>query len=145
MHQDESPAAELWRRTLSQIPSVLGRLVYMASLRDPNTGLYQHFGFAQRFTDREADKTLRRSHLNTFADWLCLSLEEQKQDLERYLGSLEGSNAAIVANWTRFPPFAAFIPVQSREGERELFLTDLKIILELLRQEYSVSLPDRDA
>ncbi|MCU1257238.1 MAG: hypothetical protein JWO80_123 [Bryobacterales bacterium] len=145
MHLDESPAADLWRRTLSQIPTLFGRLVYLASLRDPNTGLYQHFGFAQRFSDREADKTMRRSHVNVFADWLNLSLEEQRGDLSRYLGSLEGEKERIVANWTRFPPFAGFIPSQAREGERNLFLDDMRIMLELLRKDYSSASSGPDA
>lgn len=145
MHLDESPAADLWRRTLSQIPTLFGRLVYLASLRDPNTGLYQHFGFAQRFSDREADKTMRRSHVNVFADWLNLSLEEQRGDLSRYLESLQGEKEMIVANWTRFPPFPGFIPAQAREGERNLFLADMKIMLELLRKDYSPASSGPDA
>jgi hypothetical protein len=145
MHQDDSLAAELWRRTLSQIPTVFGRLVYLASLRDPNTGLYQHFGFAQRFGARDADKTMRRSHDNTFADWLCFSVEEQKRDLDGYLGAKEEETSMIVENWIRFPPFAGFIPARTREPERDLFQADMKILLELLRREYSVALHDPNA
>lgn len=145
MHQDDSPAAELWRRTLSQVPTMFGRLVYLASLRDPNTGIYQHFGFSQRFGVREADKTMRRSHDNTFADWLAFTVEEQKRDLDLYLGSQEQDPALIVENWSRFPPFASFIPSRTREQERDLFQGDMRILLELLRREYSVVLPDPDA
>jgi hypothetical protein len=32
----------LWRRTLSQIPSQFGRIAWLASLRNPNTGVYEH-------------------------------------------------------------------------------------------------------
>jgi hypothetical protein len=145
MHQDDSPAAELWTRTLSQISTVFGRLVYLTSLRDSNTGLYHHFGFEQRFGAREADKTMRRSHQNTFADWLCFSVEEQKRDLDRYLGATGEETSIIVENWVRHPPFANFIPARTREPERDLYLADMKILLELLRREYSVALPGPDA
>jgi len=131
MSLDVSASGELWRRTLSQIPSSFGRLVYLSSLRDPNTGEYQHFGFAQRFSDREADKTLRRSHADTFSDWLCFSLEEQKAELDLYLAGLPQDAATVVANWKLLPPFANLIPVPTREAQRELFLADLRMVLEL--------------
>lgn len=135
MHVDESPAAELWRRTLSQIPSLFGRLVYLASLRDPVTGAYRHFGFSQRFTPREADKTMKRSHMNIFSDWLCFSLEEQKEDLDRYLDEIEADRNDVLANWTAFPPFTGFIPTQARDPQRQQFLSDMNVMLDLLRRE----------
>jgi len=135
MRADETPSAELWSRTLLQIPSAFGRMVYLASLRDPNSGQYQHFGFSQRFSEREADKTIRRSHNNIFMDWLCFSLEQQRIDLEKYLDSLSEDRRTILANWLEWPPFMNWIPAQSRPADRELFRSDLEIVLELIRQD----------
>ena len=132
MTSDETPAAELWRRTLSQIPTLFGRLVYLASLRDANTGRYIHFGFAQQFSDREADQALRRSHFNTFEDWLCFSLEEQKDDLEEYLARLDQDRETVLDHWRSLPPFPSFIPASTKAAQRELFLSDLKIVLEMM-------------
>ena len=129
MHADETPAAELWRRTLSQIPTVFGRLVYLASLRDANSGIYEHHGFAQRFTQREADKALRRSHANTFESWLHFSLEQQKDDLEIYLSGLDQDRKMVLANWRAFPPFLTFVPANSKDVQRELFLSDLDLVI----------------
>ena len=81
MKFDRSAAADLWRNTLSQIPTTFGRLIYLASLRDQNTGSYQHHGLAQLFGAEETDQTLRQSHLLTFSEWLCFNLEQQKYDL----------------------------------------------------------------
>lgn len=132
MSLDVSPSGELWRRTLSQIPSLFGRLVYLSSLRDTNSGLYQHFGFAQRFSEREAERTLRRSHVDTFADWLCLSLEEQLADLEIYFAGLDQDRSNIVSNWNSLPPFQGFIPAAAREAQRTLFITDAMLLLEVI-------------
>jgi hypothetical protein len=145
MRQDETPAAELWRRTLSRIDSVFGRLVYLASLRDPNTGVYQHFGFAQRFSEREADRTIRRSHANTFSDWLWFSLEQQREDLEKYLESVGGDRRAILGAWREWPPYMNWIPAQSRPVDRELFHSDLEIVLDLIRQDFAGASPGRSA
>ena len=132
MNLDESPAAELWRRTLSQIPCFFGRIVYLATLRDTNTGLYQHHGFAQRFTPREADRTLRRSHENIFNDWLTFSLEEQKNDLEMYLAQTGETRDIVLENWRKSQPFASFIPANAHAAQKQLFLADLKIVLDLI-------------
>ncbi len=129
MSLDVSPAGELWRRTLSQIPTLFGKLVYLSSLRNSNTGTYEHFGFAQRFTALQADKTLRRSHLDMFADWLCFSLEQQKTDLELYLGGLPEDRRMVLANWRLMPPFANLIPASAKLPERDLFLSDLVLVL----------------
>lgn len=145
MRADETPGAELWNRTVVQIASVFGRLVYLASLRDQNTGQYQHFGFSQRFSEREADKTIRHSHKNVFLDWLCLSLEQQGKDLESYLDSLGQDRKTIVANWREWPVYMNWIPPQSRPADRELFKSDLEIVLELIRTDSDGAATDRSA
>jgi hypothetical protein len=145
MRADETPAAEVWSRTLFQIHSIFGRLVYLSSLRDPNTGAYQHFGFAQRFSEREADRTIRRSHMNAFSDWLWFSLEEQRTDLEKYFDSIGGDRRAILGAWREWPPYMNWLPAQSRPADRELFRSDLEIVLDLIRQDFAASSPGRTA
>lgn len=145
MKFDRSAAADLWRNTLSQIPTTFGRLIYLASLRDQNTGCYQHHGLSQLFGAEEADQTLRQSHTQTFSDWLCFNLEQQKRDLEDYLAELNEDKKTILATWIRLSPYRNFVPAGAREVERMLFTTDLETVLELLRFDYAVASPDPDA
>jgi hypothetical protein len=145
MKKDTSAAADLWRNTLAQIPTLFGRLWYLASLRDQNTGVYQHFGLAQRFDEEEANRVLRQSHLMVFEQWLCYSLEQQKNETDEYLQSLEGDPGVIITNWLKLTPYRNCIPVGTREVGRKLFLSDLKVVLELLRNEYAVAAPDPEA
>lgn len=138
---ERGAGADLWRNTLSRIHSIFGRLVYLSSLRDPNTGRYEHHGLAQLFGEEEAHLTLARSHLDTFSTWLCFSLEEQKRDLEDYL-SEAGDKRTILTNWSRLAPYRNFVPAEAREIERRLYSTDLETVLELFRNEYGVAAPD---
>jgi hypothetical protein len=142
---ERGAAPDLWRRTLSQIPSVFGRLVYLCSLRDQNTGCYQHYGLAQAFGDDEADQALRHSHHQTFSDWLCYTLEQQTADLSLYMAGLEGNRRNILDTWIRLAPYRNLVPSSAREVERRLYLVDLEALLELLKNEYGVASPDPDA
>ena len=145
MRTDRSAATDLWTRTLAQIPTLFGKLHYLATLRDPNTGAYQHFGLAQKFSAEEADRTLRKSHMQIFEEWLCLSLDQQKSDLEEHFTSLEGDTKTIICNWLSVSPYRAWMPADSREIERKLYLSDLQTVLESLRHDYAVAYPDPDA
>ena len=69
---EDTPAGTLWNNTLSQINSVFGRLAYVASLRDQNTGKYEHFGLAQSIGEKQANNAVRESHAQVFAAWLAL-------------------------------------------------------------------------
>lgn len=145
MRADETPEAELWRRTLAQIPSLLSRLIYLASLRDFNTGKYQHFGFAQQVGDRASERTIRRSHTNAFDDWLCLSLPEQREQLDRHLDAAEGDREQILAHWKESPPYLSWVPSQALPAQKDLFRVDLEIVIDLVTRENSAASPTRSA
>ncbi|HVV45858.1 MAG TPA: hypothetical protein VHC72_11665 [Bryobacteraceae bacterium] len=140
----QAAIAESWRKTLAGIESPLGRLAYLASLRNENKGTYEHFGLAERIGEEEAHNVIRRSHLAVFQEWLCFGLERQKEELEAYFASLDGDREKILANWLVLGPYASWIPAESRDVERKLFYTDLETVLELIRTEYGVASRDPD-
>lgn len=124
---------DVWSRTLAKIPSAFGKIVYLASLRNENTGKYQHFGLSQIYSEEDADIVLRESHEETFREWLTFSLEPQKIDLEEYLSGLDDDRATVLDAWSTLVPYRRLIPARATEAERELYISDLELILELLR------------
>jgi hypothetical protein len=141
----EAAAAESWQRTLSNISTLFGRVAYLASLRDANTGIYQHHGLAQRIGEEAADAIIRRSHMAVFQEWLCFGLQLQKEEVEAYFAELEGNRRDIIASWLTLEPWGNWVPAESRDVERKLFCTDLAAVLELLRAEYGVASPDPES
>ncbi len=142
---ERDAGSNLWRNTLSQIPSVYGRLVYLSSLRDANSARYTHHGLALVFGEDEANRALRKSHNHAFAEWLAFGIEQQKADLDLYISGLFQSKKSVLEAWITLAPYRYLIPNSAKSVERRLYLTDLQALLELLRNEFGAGVPDRDA
>ena len=119
-----------WRRVLSKIPTVFGRLAYLAaSRRNPDTGVDAHAALdqimnARRSRPHPAPKTpsgfLRMAHLR--------------------LGGPEGRSGRIPGDGEAFLSVAQcrdLAPRSAREVERQLYLTDLETLMELRKAERS--------
>jgi len=141
----EAAATDAWQRTLSAIPTLIGRVAYLSSLRNVHTGSYEHVGLAQRIGEDGVDRVLRRSHMSVFQEWLCFGLERQKDELEEYFSELEGDRREIISNWLTLEPWNNWVPGESRDVERKLFNADLAVILELIRAEHGVASRDPDS
>jgi len=134
----KSASDDVWRRTLRQIPTIYGRLVYLAQRRNPDSGLYEHHGLAKMFGEEEAHTALRSSHDGTFRQWLDLGLEEQKADLGLYFVGLPTSRQVLVENWLRLSPYRYLVPFDASPAYQQLFLGDLELLLQIVRNELAV-------
>jgi hypothetical protein len=128
------PGAELWRHSLRGISSAFGRLAHLASLRDTQSGRYHDRQLASVVGPEDADRILRRSHYQAFAQWLVLGLAEQVSDLDEFFRE---SGPQQEFRFREMPPSNA------RDVELKLYLTDLEMVLELLRCQREVPSPAR--
>ncbi len=138
-------ASDLWRHTLSQIPSLFGRLIYLSGLRNVDSDIYLHHGLASVFGEEEANTAIRKSHEEAFAQWLEFTIEQQKADLEVHVAGLEPERKRVVENWSRLEPYRNLPPASASTVEKTLFLDDLETLLSLMRNELGVSSPDPGA
>jgi len=136
---------DLWLHTLSQIPTLFGKLQYLASLRDPNTGNYEHHGLSLVFGEKEAAKAMRQNHKRTFAEWLVYGLVEQEADLEDYLVGLRSPLSDILASWDLLEPWKLYVPLGVMSSEKALYAADMRTICRVLIKRYAAVAPDRDA
>ena len=137
--------ADLWRNTLSQIPTTFGKLVYLSSVRSPITGKYEHHGLALVFGEDEAGRALRKSHVHAFAEWLSFNIEQQKADLDLYLSSVLGEKRAVVETWLSVKTYRTFIPASAKPVEKKLYLADIEALIALLKNVHAADVPDQNA
>ncbi len=126
-------------------PLSSGRLVYLASLRNPNNGSYEHHGLSLVFGEDESNKALKNSHSAVFAEWLTFNIEQQKADLDLYIAGLFEDKRLVVETWIRLTPYRNLPPASVRGVERKLYISDFSALLEMFKAAHGVSAPDPGA
>ena len=130
---ERTATADLFKNTLSRIPTVFGRLAYLSSLRNPDSGAYGHHGLALMFGREESRKALSGSHEQVFLEWIGLPLEDKAQDLRIYLGGLEEPAPAVLEHWAQSESYRGYVPASARRSEKELFIEEFALLIEITR------------
>jgi hypothetical protein len=122
------------QRTLSELKGRFSKLVYLASLRDYNTGRYHHYGLEARYSSQAVDEGLRRCHTRVFEELIAQPLKEQTEDLLDFFESLKEDRARLVNVWKRLKSYQILPPEDCHPLARELFDKNTEVILRILRE-----------
>lgn len=106
---ERNALADLWKHTLSGIPSTYGKLMCY--------------------------RALRQSHEQVFKEWLGLALREKNADLRRYLADLDEAAEAVAGNWLRGRSYETLAPDKTTRAQRAQFRQEMETLLELIRNE----------
>ena len=128
----QQAAEDLRRRTLSEIPRSLDRLIYLASMRDYNTGLYYHDGLASRFSQEVACEALADCHREAFRDLVGSPLRDLVSQMEGYMGSTHTSPGEFLTAWKKLEPYRVAVPVETDPLSAEFLFSSFKIALAIL-------------
>jgi hypothetical protein len=131
-------------RDLSHIDTSYGRLVYLAGLRNPDTGRYEHYGATGSVSGSlDASRSLRRIHEQIFKEWIGFTLERKKADIELYIAGIEQvDRGELIDAWLRLTPYKNLVPASIQGPEREKHTSDFEAILGLLKNVYGVASPN---
>lgn len=123
---------DLHRHSLNHLPGGIGRLIYLASTRDYNTGLYYHDGLAAEFSEQIAAEALARCHVEIFSELAHCSIEKLLSELDAYFASLPADRAELLAAWTKLEPYRVAVPAACDCLSAQLFYSNVKIALAIL-------------
>jgi hypothetical protein len=132
---ERNALADLWKHTLSQVPTTYGRLVYLASLRDANSGIYRHHGLSAAFGRDESVAALRKSHEDTFREWLSLPLALKNADLGAHFHNVHENPRQVVTYLARAAPYLSQVPDSASPAQRRQFKMEMEILLELIKND----------
>ncbi len=138
-------SAEVRVREITQIQTSYGRLVYLASLRNPDSGRYEHYG-SESSLPSAVNKELARLHEKIFREWVTYTLERKKADIELYIAGIElGDRAELIDAWLRLTPYKNLVPAAIQGPERQKHISDFEAILGLLKNVHGVASPNPNA
>lgn len=123
-------ANEITDQILEQASGAFGKLVLLSSICNGRAGTYHHSALDGVVPSCLTSLVLRRNHEQVFSMWLELILEEQWKEISEYVAAPEAGE--VTRGKVPEEPWEALIPQAARQPERELFLSDLKLILSLL-------------
>lgn len=125
----QAAADDLRRRTLAHMPRALDRLIYLASMRDYNSGAYYHAGLAAHFSEGAASEAIAGCHREAFRQLLSASLEEIVGQLQAYASSSGVQPEDFVEAWKTVEPFRVAVPADTDPLTAEFLCSNLRISL----------------
>ena len=130
----QKAAEDVRHRTLAKLPRVLDRFIYLASMRDYNTGIYYHDGLAARFSPDVACEALAGCHQEVYRELLLCPVRDLVTQMEAYIGSSQTRPVDFISTWRRLEPYRVAIPVRTDPFSAELLFSNFRIALAIVEE-----------
>jgi hypothetical protein len=134
-HQHERVIEDFVTNTLANVSGDLGRLVYVATLRDLATGRYHHDGLERIYSDAAVHEALRLCHEELLDRILESPLEDQEAELMKCLKGFEGPPLEIAASWREHQLYRFLVPSGVPPYLKDLFYSNINVLLSLILEE----------
>ena len=128
----QQASEDIRSRTLARIQRPLDRLIYLASTRDYNTGIYYHDGLAVRYGRAAACEALAECHREVFQELLACSVKDLVAQMEGYIRSAGIGACEFLTSWRKLEPYRVAIPVETEPLSGEFLFCNLKTALAIL-------------
>jgi hypothetical protein len=120
-------------RALSvSLPNDLSRLIFLATLRDNNSGHYYHPEVAQRFSIEVADRAMLACHHHIYERVVALPLEDLTDQLEAYMATVPAPKERLIESWTKLRAYRATIPMDADPISTEIFFMKVEVSVAIL-------------
>lgn len=117
---------------LDNFPNDLTRMLYLASLRDCNSGRYLHPQLSFRMGGEIADQALFACHRHVFQRLLATPISGYVNQLEEYIRYTRTEKAIVLRTWESLQAYRATVPILAHPLYLELFCTNIEAALMIL-------------
>jgi hypothetical protein len=117
---------------LAQLPNDLTRMLYLASLRDCNSGRYLHPELTQKVGMEEADHALAICHQQIFRSLLKTPATAYALQLEEYIRYTRADRRVVLETWRSLQAYRSTVPVHVAPVHCELFCLNVELALTIL-------------
>ena len=116
-------------QSLAAISTDFGRLYYVSSLRDSESGCYEHDGLKSLYPENAVQAGISHCHEELFSRILETPLREQERDLRECLGSAGDKYWDVVESWLQSRCFQEMCPEGLPDYLRDLFCSNMGALL----------------
>ena len=127
--------SDLGIRYLEPLPNTLARLIYLAGLRNPVSGAYEHPDLALLYPGASVGHVLAKCHEELFERYLELPLESQQEELCRYFEHPDKNFRRDTPS--RWEMMDSWVPASMPDYLKDLFRANLQALCALLRERSS--------
>src|SRR5262249_7524708 len=98
-------------RVFSELPNDLARLVYLASIRDYNTGRYLHPELSRSYSPEAVDEWLHIYHRRIFDNLLGVPVNDYVDQLRLYASFSGIPVSELTRTWRKLEAYKAAVPL----------------------------------
>jgi hypothetical protein len=124
--------ADILRALTISLPNDLSRLIFLATLRDNNSGHYYHPEVAQRFSAEVADQAMLACHRQIYEQVVALALEDLVDELDAYMATVRAPKERSIESWTKLRAYRATIPMDTDPISAEIFFMKVGVAVAIL-------------
>jgi hypothetical protein len=129
---DSEVAADILRALTVSLPNDLSRLIFLATLRDNNSGHYFHPDLARRFSERAADWAMLACHQRIYKQVVALPIEDLTDQLDLYVTTVPAPRERMIESWTKLQAYRATIPMDTDPISAEIFFMKVEVAVAIL-------------
>jgi hypothetical protein len=119
---------------LDSFPNDLTRMLFLASLRDCNSGRYLHPQLSQEMGVEAADRLLSRCHDEVFRRLLQTPLAGYVNQLEEYIRYTRAERNVVLKAWHSLQAYRSTIPLIASPIYSEFFCLNVEFALAVMQR-----------
>lgn len=123
---------DILRALRLSLPNDLSQMIFLATLRDNNSGHYYHPEVARRFSVEVADRAMLACHRKIYERVVALTLEDLTDQLDVYVATVRAPRERVIESWTKLQAYRATIPIDTDPISAEMFFMKIDVAVAIL-------------